>query len=582
MILQALYELHRRQCADPEDAEFAPPGCEWREIPFVLVVDRRGRLVAIEDTRTKDARNRLRAGPFMVPAAVKRSANIAANLLWDNPAYALGFDPEAAPSRVRRQHEAFLERIGRLGDAAADEGVGAVLAFLRDDPVRQAERHPCWPEVAGAVANTIAFRLDGDARDGKPRLVCERPAVVAMLAQDADADGEDAPMMQCLITGRRGPVARLHPIINGVFGTQQNRGNIVSFNFGAAESHGRQQGANAPVSTEAAEGYARALNRLLARDSKQKMGIGDTTVVFWARRPHALEDVMTLWLADEASDDPGARAEAVRSLYGSPWKGRPADYGEETPFYVLGLAPNAARISIRFWLETTIHAMSENIRRYFDEIALVARDDAPPPALRRLLSALAVQRKLENLPPKLEGAVVHSILQGTPYPRALLQLAVLRSRAEQGVMPSRAALLKAYLIRNCKENYAMSLDERDVSPAYLLGRLFSVLERIQEQASPGLNTTIRDRYYGAACSRPAGIFPLLLRLKNHHNAKLKGEKPGLAVNLEKLTGQIMNGLAKDLPACLSLEDQGRFALGYYHQRQSFFTKKESAPDAEVA
>jgi CRISPR-associated protein Csd1 len=389
--------------------------------------------------------------------------------------------------------------------------------------------------------------------------------------------------MQCLITGKLRPVARLHPIINGVYGTQQNRGNIVSFNFAAAESYAKhkQQGANAPVSIEAAEGYAKALNWLLSKDSRQKIGFGDTTVVFWARQPHVLEHVMALWLADDATDDPSPRGDAVRSLYRSLWRGTQADDGDETPFYVLGLAPNAARISIRFWLETTVHAMSENIHRYFEEIAIVTRDDAPPPALRRLLAALAVQRKLENLPPKLEGAVVHGILLGTPYPRSLLGLAVLRAKAEQGVTPSRAALLKAYLIRNCKENYAMALDEQNVCPAYLLGRLFSVLERIQEQASPGLNTTIRERYYSAASSRPASIFPLLLRLKSHHAAKLKGEKPGLAVNLEKLTGQVIDGFKEDFPAWLSLEDQGRFALGYYHQRQTFFTKKESA-EAQAA
>jgi CRISPR-associated protein Csd1 len=334
-----------------------------------------------------------------------------------------------------------------------------------------------------------------------------------------------------------------------VFGTQQNRGNIVSFNFDATESYGKhkQQGANAPVSVEAADAYAKALNWVLGKDSKQKIGLGDTTVVFWARRHYALEEIMDLWFADEVIDDPIARVDAVRSLYGSLWRGAYADYGAETPFYVLGLAPNAARISIRLWLESTIREFSENIRRYFDEIALVTRKDAPPPALRRLLSGLAVQRRLDNLPPKLEGAFVQSILRDTAYPRALLHLAVLRAKAEHGVTHSRAALLKAYLIRNCKEKYAMSLDERNVCPAYLLGRLFSVLERIEEHASPGLNTTIRERYYGAAASRPASIFPLLLRLNCHHAAKLKGEKPGLAINLEKLTGHIMNGFAADFP-----------------------------------
>lgn len=573
MILQALYELYQRKVNDGS-GDLAEEGWEWKEIPFILIINREGRLVEIEDTYT-DARKK-RSQAFRLPQGVKKTSGVAANLLWDSPAYILGYKPDMKPERLQETQLAFRKRItDAFSDSPSDEGMAAVLAFLDNNPLEQAQAHSKWSEIA-EIMPFMTFRLDGDF--GHPT-VCERPAVAQALAARETEHGNEG---QCLITGEKQILARLHPPIKGVAGTQSTGGNIISFNLEAFASYGKSQGDNAPVSTLAADAYTKALNWLLRKDSRQKLQLGDTTVVFWAQKHHPIENVMSLWFADTAKDDPSARKEAVQSLYGSPWKGAQADYSEATPFYILGLSPNAARISIRFWLETTVKEAAKNIERYFEEIELATREAEPPPALRRLLSSLCVLGKMENLPPLLEGAVMKSILQGTPYPRALLQLAILRAKAEQSVSPSRAAIFKAYLIRNCKENHTMSLDENNTNTAYLLGRLFAALEKTQEEGNPGINATICDRYYGAASSRPASTFPLLLRLKNHHISKLERENRGRAVNLERLFGEIMNGFGGSFPTLLSLEDQGRFALGYYQQRQAFFAKKESTPIAEAA
>jgi len=244
-----------------------------------------------------------------------------------------------------------------------------------------------------------------------------------------------------------------------------------------------------------------------------------------------------------------------------------------TRFYMLGLAPNAARIAVRFWMVKTVGELAVNIRKHFDDLRIAhAPHELETLSLFRLLVSTAALGKAENIPPNLGGEVMRSVIENLPYPQTLLGGAIRRIRAEQEVTYPRAAIIKAYINRQSgKEELKVSLDENNTNAAYRLGRLFAVLERAQERANPGINATIRDRYYGAASSTPMTVFSTLLKLKNHHIAKL--DNKGEAVNLEKLIGQIMDGVV-DFPAQLGLQDQGRFAIGYYHQRQAFFTKSE--------
>lgn len=584
MILQALNDYYRRKAADPDPARRLPAfGLEEKEIPFILEIDAAGRwLPPIRDTRRKEGK-RLLGQRFLVPQAVKRASGIAANLLWDTAEYVLGVDTRGKPERVVEQHAAFRARIKALPESTtALPGVVAVRKFLDAVDLAALANDPLWPEILEGNP-VMSFRLQGEVE-----LVCQHPAVA--LATAAMEEGESSDSAFCLVSGAMAPAERLHAAIKGVWGAQSSGANVVSFNLDAFNSYGKRQGANAPVGKPAAFAYTTALNHLLGRDSRQRVQVGDASTVFWAERPSDFETLVPDLFGESPKDDPDRGARALDALYRSIHSGHFVSDEDATRCHVLGLAPNAARIAVRFWQTGTAAELGARLRRHFDDLD-VARGPNDPRylSLFRLLASIAVQGKADNIPPRLGGEVVRTVLAGedVAYPTVLLQGAIARCRAEQRVTYPRAAAIKACLnrsIRNANRNstsvtekeFAPMLDTAHPSPAYRLGRLFAVLEKIQEEASPGLNATIRDRYYGAASSTPVAVFTTLLRLKNHHLGKLS---PGRRVNLERLIGEIMGGIA-DFPRLLPLPEQGRFALGYYHQRQDFYTPKTTSESSE--
>ncbi|MGX2040922.1 type I-C CRISPR-associated protein Cas8c/Csd1 [Methylocaldum sp. MU1018] len=576
MILHALHDYYRRKQRSDNPKDRLPAfGLEEKEIPFIIEIDDEGGFVNLSDTRSGEGKKKT-GQRFLVPQGVKKTSGVAANLLWDNAEYVLGIDTRGKPERVAQQRAAFRNRLDELPQQLrADAGLRAVRAFLDRLDMAALESHTTWDEIL-ATNPLMSFRLHGDVE-----LVCQRPAVAAAAA--ANASDETAPAGICLVTGERSPIERLHPAIKGVWGAQTSGANIVSFNCRAFESYGKteRQGENAPVGKPAVFAYTTALNHLLARDSRQRVQVGDASTVFWAEQPHDLETLAADLFGEPPKDEPDRGADALKALYQSVESGQFTTGDADTRFHVLGLAPNAARISIRFWETAPARELARRLKRHFDDLKIVRPPNDPEHlSLFRLLTSIAVQGKADNIPPNLGGDIVRAILEDLPYPATLLNAAVQRCRAERKVTYPRAAALKAWLnreIRRANRNasepekeFEIMLDTGNPSPAYRLGRLFAALEKIQEEASPGLNATVRDRYYGAASSTPVAVFTTLLRLKNHHLGKLPR---GRAVQMEKLIGEIMEGLA-DFPRILALPDQGRFALGYYHQRQSFFTKHD--------
>lgn len=583
MILQALHQLYERRANSGDPAERpAPLGFESKEIPFVLEVDRSGRLIQIRDTRRMEGKKKI-AHAELVPQGVKKTSGVAANLFWDPAEYVLGVAVEvkgkvSKPERVREQHEAFCARINALSeDALRDDGVAAVLAFLANVDHDALMKMDVWEEIR-TTNPLLTFRLQGDAE-----LVCQRRAVRRAWL---DGTSEEAPDGTCLITGETAVIERLHSAIKGVWGAQSSGANIVSFNRDSFVSYGRTQGANAPVGMHAAAMYTTALNDLLARGSRQRLQVGDASTVFWCEQKSAWESDFALLFGEPAKDDPGYRTDELKALYQSVLSGKYVeDVPSDTRFYVLGLAPNAARIAVRFWHVDTVAGCARRIAQHFRDIAIAhAPHDPETPSLFRLLVACAVQGKSDNIPPNLGGDVMRAILDAAPYPYSWLQAALRRCRAEQEVSYLRAAIIKACLNRSIRsrptgeKELTVSLDETNPSVAYRLGRLFAAMEKIQEEASPGLNATIRERYYGAACSAPVTVFSTLLRLKNHHLAKL--ESRGRVANFERLIGEIISGIPGAFPAQLPLADQGRFAIGYYHQRQALYTKTDKTNEKQ--
>jgi CRISPR-associated protein Csd1 len=586
MILQALHSYYLRKCEDANLSQRLPLfGLEQKEIPFVLEISAEGELLQMRDTRALQGKKKV-AQSFRVPLGIKKTSGVAANLLWDTLEYVLGIDTKGKPERVVEQHAAFCARIAALPDAArADNGIQAVMRFMERIDIATLERQPAWAEAREANA-VLSFRLQGDLD-----LVCQRPAVIGAVLNVPQDD--DVRMAMCLVTGAQAPVERLHASIKGVWGAQTSGANIVSFNARAFESYGKteRQGENAPVSRAAAFAYTTALNHLLRKDSTQRIQVGDASTVFWSEKQNTFEDIF----GDIFTDNPDESTPAVRALLEAVHSGKLANPDDETQFHVLGLAPNAARISIRFYHCLPLGKLRQRIARHFDDLTLVrGPNDAQYPSLFRLLAAVAVQNKADNVPPNLGGAIVDAIFAGenVPYPSLWLNAAVGRCRAEQNVNYLRAAAIKACLRRQMRyaqissphlpseQEFLPMLDLTNSNAAYRLGRLFAVLEKIQEEASPGLNATIRDRYYGAASSTPVAVFTTLLRLKNAHLKKLT---TGRTTWFEKLLGEVL-GPVSDFPKHLPLPDQGRFALGYYHQRQDFFTKKsdDTTPEGTPA
>lgn len=570
MILQALNEYYQRKTRMP-DSDLAPPGFEHKGIPFLVVLTAQGEFAGLDDTREGEGKKKV-AKTFLVPQSVKRAVNILPNLLWDNSGYVFGIDSKGKPERAREQHLAFVEAVRARFAQTDDVGIWAVLAFLERGDFAKVFEHPLWTEILESGAN-LAFRLEGDACP-----VCEREAVTdALTAADARVSGEKA---LCLVTGEEDVIERLHTSVKGVWGAQAVGANIVSFNLDAFSSYGKSQGGNAPVGKRAVFAYTTALNHLLAKGSKQRIQVGDASTVFWAATPgHPMEEMFPGLFGEPDKDNPDLGTSAVAALLNTPKTGAGNFDEDDTRFYVLGLAPNAARIAVRFWHVKTVRELAVNIRRHFEDLHI---DHAPHEpntlSLFRLLVSTATLGKADNIPPNLGGDVMRSVIENLPYPQTLLSGAIRRIRTEHEITYPRAAIIKACINRySGKEGLKVSLDENNTNTAYRLGRLFAVLERIQERASPNLNATIRDRYYGAASSTPVTVFSTLLKLKNHHLARL--DNKGEAVNFEKLLGQIMDGIA-DFPAHFDLQNQGRFAIGYYHQRQAFFTKSESTIKGE--
>ena len=593
MILQALNDYYRR-------AQLSPPGWELKAIPFLIVLEPKGQVVSVVSRADQD---NPRGSQILVPQSEIRSGKNAwaqPNLLWDHYGFVLGepkrkpngdIDPTDSYDKATKQLGAFVARIeSLLLKYPESEGLASISKFYASGEYKKVFSRPDAAEMVKIAGANMTFRLV----DAIEPILYERwvqNIVSTNTAEDEGADAVVAPKSGiCLVSGDLVEIARLHPKIYRVCSKPTALAAANSKEAQAYSSYGKDQGYIFPVGKPAAFAYTTALNHLLRKDSPQRIQVGDASTVFWAERESEFETLIPDIFGDPPKDDPDAGTRAVQTLLNAVHSGQWGHSDENLRFYVLGLAPNAARISIRFFHCVSLRELGQRMAQHFEDLSLArGPHDAQYPSLFRLLTAVAVQNKADNIPPNLGGSIVDAIFSGvnTPYPSLWLNAAVGRSRAEQNVNYLRAAAIKACLNRQLRhaqlssprlcpeQEFLPMLDLSNPNPAYRLGRLFAVLEKIQEEASPGLNATIRDRYYGAASSTPVAVFTTLLRLKNAHLKKLT---TGRTLWFEKLLGEVL-GPVTDFPKHLPLPDQGRFALGYYHQRQDFFTKK---PDDSTA
>lgn len=571
MILKALYDYYNR-CGN-----LPAPGMEEKEIGFVIVISKEGKFLRFEDCRTDKTIGRV----YLVKKHVSRSSAAVANYLYDNSAYVLGYSDKDDSEKNQLYFNTFVEKVQSILDRMPDNSdIRTLMNFYaqgREAIHSEVEQDPLWEDIKKNLSkkySVFSFRIEGDLR-----ILAEKKE----LMQTNEGTKNDNSRGLCMVKGVQGELVdtTTATMIQG----SQATAKLVAFQVNSGyDSYGKEKCGNAPISHEAEFAYTTALNTMLRRDSRNKFTVGNRTFVFWAssndkaaeQAEESLFDL--LGYSEEKKDNPNAKIEQVRKVFTAIYSGSLSTSLEDR-FYILGLAPNSARIAVVYWSETPLRDFAGKILRHFDDMEIIdtRKDRKPYMGIKDILSAVTLGGKQSEATPNLPESIIKSIFLGTPYPYTLLSACIRRIRAESddgnAARITRIAIIKAFLNRQNVNDKRMEimLDKRNTNQGYLCGRLFAVLDRIQEDAN-GISS-IRERYMNAASSTPSSVFATILNLSSHHLENLSNE--GKKVFYEKLKQEIIDKISSDgFPAHLDLQDQGRFFVGYYHQRQDFFNKKE--------
>lgn len=584
MILGSLVDYYKILAAA---GEISLPGYCMANVSYALNLSVDGELIGVIPLKVQVPRGKkVEEVPqsLMVPEQEKRAVGVRANFLCDNSGYILGVDNKGKPERSKQCFEAFTELHHNVLEHINCGQAKAVLSFLdkwQPERIKDCAAIENYLEELTSGAN-IVLHIEGIG-------FAHESIEVKQAWERYIGSKSDSVKMQCLITGEMSPIARLHPSIKGVKGAQSMGASVVSFNARAYESYGYDdaQGLNAPVSEYAAFAYTTALNHLLSNND-HKQSYGDTTIVYWAMSPKTIyRDIFKFSLnpveiTNEMQVDKKVEG-LIEAIFKKFVEGKPVgDFGaafdKETRFYILGLTPNAARLSVRLFMENSFGNILKNVVEHYRvlEIERSPKEFEYLPLWKLIEETVSPNSKDKSSSPLLSGSVMRSIFSGAPYPEALYSSVMVRIRAEREISRGKAAIIKACLMRSKYEKYkeelTVSLNEQSENRAYVLGRLFAALEKAQQDANPGINATIKDRYFTAACATPASVFPILLRLSNHHIAK---SDYGYAS--ERRISELMDKLDVEnnpFPAHLALDDQGIFILGYYHQQKANYVKKD--------
>ena len=576
MILKALYDYYQKL---KDLGEVAPAGAQKKAIQFIIVIDSEGRLKTVEDTRDSDGKGKV----FFVSTG-SRTSKIVPNLFWDNKEYVLGLEGKVKVSgkgkdkqKIQDEHTAFIRKCQEIAAQNPDEpGFQAVCRFYEqhgEDAICSNE--DIKKQILEDSNGNIAFQLQGGET-----IIGDNPKLFEYAFTGKDTSENTG---ICLVTGRS-----THPVITTTatkISGSQATAKLVAFQVDSGyDSYGREKGENAPISKEAEHAYSTALNHLLADDSRNKFTVGSRTFVFWAssssQAGKEAESALFSMLGMQHDDksDQNSNVDSVREAFKAIYSGKTLSMDDDR-FFILGLAPNAARIAVVYWNETTVKEFARTILRHFDDMEIGNPGPKPYYGLYQMLRAVTLKGKVQDVQPNLVEATVKSIFQGTPYPYSLYASCLERIRAEQSVWQVRATILKAYLTRLSRGNYKVStmLDKTNTNQGYLCGRLLATIEKIQLEVQNN-ESNVLERYLNAASSTPVAVFATLLNLSVHHEGNLKKERK---IFFTRLKQEIISKISADgFPAHLSLQDQGMFMIGYYQQRQDFFTPKSSGDDKQ--
>ncbi len=574
MILQALTSYYERLA---EQDLVARPGWGPAKVSYAIDLNADGTVFQVYSLLREPENGK--SGKMIpkiisVPLPVKRSSGVKANFLCDTSGYILGADQKGKAGRTAECFAASKALHQALLGASDSEAARAICRFFdRWTPGQgptNPETAPFWQELTSGCSLLFYY-------DGAP--ASEDPEVRKAWQRHYD-NSEEGTVMRCLVTGEEAVIPPIHSAIKGIQGAQSSGAALISFNAPAFESYDREQNYNAPVGEYAAFAYTTALNYLIA-DWNNRVSIGDTRVLCWAESGETAYQALSF--AAMMGGGPDSVENDVRSAMSQLSKGRRIEWDEtsldpDMRFYVLGLAPNAARLSVRFFLQNSFGAFMRNIEAHYERLRIVKpsfEKFETIPVKWLLEETVNPHSRNKAASPQLAGDLLRSILTGAPYPATLLNAVELRIRAEKEIGYRKAAIIKAYyskkISNNCPEEVlTVALNETSSNIPYNLGRLFSVLEQIQEAANPTINATIRDKYFNSAAATPSRVFPVLINLSEKHLRKLE---TGKRIYLEKLRSQITEKLSEQFPDRMGLPEQGAFQLGYYHQTQKRYEKK---------
>lgn len=571
MILQALTRLFEDLV---QQGKLARPGWSPAKISYALCLDEKGNLERVVPTlREVPVKNKtqLLPTPMELPSGATRSSGIVPIFLWDNSTYILGVDAKPKPERSEKCFKACAEFHHELLDDVNSPTAAALLSFFDKWNPKEARNHPaladCWDDLM--KGGNLIFRVNG-------QFAQDDPAIRA--AWDAHYNQVQGEKQQCLVTGEMDVPEAVHPVIKGVTGAQSSGAAVVSFNAPAFCSYGKEQSLNAPVGKYAAFAYTAALNYLLS-DKQNVHRIGDTSVICWAEgaEPQYSAFAAMSLFGDDLPEGLTERDlhDALKNLaQGLPCKELQLD--PNRPFYILGLAPNKARLSVRFFYRDSFGTLMKHVNAHHERMEITGCRYAVTPPWAMLRETVNMRASDKSPSPVMAGATLRSIFSGTDYPASLLDATMLRIRAEREITPGRAAIIKAYYLKNSndselKEVMTVSLNKNSTNIPYTLGRLFAVYEAVQKRANPNINSTIKDKYFNSASATPATIFPILDNLCQKHLRKLD-KNPRIFYDSQICT--LMDVLGEFYPTRLTLPEQGSFDLGYYHQKQALYAKKE--------
>ena len=569
MILRALYDYYHRS------GDLPAFGMELKEIGFIIVIDKCGNFLRFEDRRI----DKKSAQQFLVKKSVGRSSAPVANYLYDNSQYVFGYSDKGNMESMRKYFDTFKAKIKEIYNIfSGNEAIKAVYAFYQQEPsaiVEIMQNDPLWVDIVKNLNkkySTFSFLIEGDTE-----IVASQKGLINLECNDEKMTGK-----LCSVIGKYSKIVET-TTATMIPGSSQATAKLVAFQINSGyDSYGKSKGHNAPISEEAEFAYTTALNHLLRSDSHNKFMVGSRTFLFWTSSNSEASKLSenSLFALLGRADDPNKRIELVRRTFMSIYNGT-LSANKDDKFFILGLAPNSARIAVVYWNELPLREFAGLISKHFTDMEIVdtRKDKKPYVGLHSILGNVTLGGKSSDASPNLPDAVVKGIFQGLPYPASLFQACIRRIRAEQSVNIVRAAIIKAYLNRltdNNNKKIDIMLDKENQNQGYLCGRLFAVLAKIQEDAN-GIHS-IRERYKNTASATPAMVFATILNLSGHHLEKLNA---GGQVFYEKLKQEIISKLdANGFPAHLDLQDQGRFFVGYYHQRQNFFTSKENKETEE--